>query len=80
MAEVAVAGETASSQPVKPRPEGESASLSFSPCSLCEALGSGFLPLVLAQVLRGSISPSSLRNDNADRFAKLASRMAVGNT
>jgi len=49
-----------------------------SPRSLCEALGFGFLPLVLAQVLRGSISAASLlRSNDADQFAKLASRVVA---
>jgi hypothetical protein len=41
---------------------------------LCEALGFGFLPFVLAQVLLGStLAASLLSSDDGDRFAKLAS-------
>jgi hypothetical protein len=66
-----------------PPPDVESDSVTSSPRSLCEALGFGFLPFVLAQVLRGStLAISLLSSDDAESICEAGKPggCLVGNT
>jgi hypothetical protein len=65
------------SNPDSARPEVEKLFLTFSPCPLCEALGSAFFPWPLGLALFHLSSFIFVRSDDADRFLKLASAAVV---